>query len=112
MQFQELVWEIGEDNYSDFIQNDLVAIQFFSDWQMSCLMSLPIIESLAEEFCEDICFGKVNIEEYEEIAVKHGVSNVPTLLILKNGEVIEKIDNSFSEEDLREKICSFCGRTI
>ena len=67
-------------------------------------MVLPILESLAEEFAEKICFGKVNVEEYGEMAEKYGVSKVPCLIILKQGKVIEKIERSCSEEFLREKI--------
>ena len=65
MGFQEFIHEIDEENHDSFMKNDLSILHFFSDWEMDCLMVLPVIESLAEEFSGKISFGKVNIEEAE-----------------------------------------------
>ena len=105
MKFQESVIEIDEENYLSFLKNDVSILNFFSDWQMNCLMAIPVIESLAEEF-SNICFGKVNIEEVEEIARRHNVENVPCLIIFRNGHQIDRIDKNISEEILRERISS------
>jgi len=105
MIFQDLVMEIDENNHEEFLKRDLSVLNFFSDWHMGCLMILPVLESLAEELSEKICFGKVNIEESEGLAEKHDVSTVPCLIIFKKGLVIDRIENVCSEEILRERIC-------
>ena len=73
MSFQDLIAEIDETNHDNFLKNNLSVMHFFSDWEMDCLMFLPIIESIAEEFSGKAFFGRVNIEEAEKIAKKHGI---------------------------------------
>jgi thioredoxin 1 len=107
MLFQESVREVDESNYEEILKNKFVVLQFFSDWKMNCLMTLPLVEDLAREFCErnpELCFGRVNIDEFEELAEKHGISKVPTIIILRDKEIIDKIDNSFEENFLRERL--------
>jgi len=105
MVFQELVWSLDESNHEEFLRNDFTVINFLSEWQMDCLMYLPIIESLAAEFEGKIFFGKVDVEESKEIAEKHSVRKVPSILIFRNGKVIDRIDNFDSEDSLRDRIC-------
>jgi len=112
MLFRETVLEIDESNYDKILENELVVMQFFSDWKMNCLMTLPIVEDIAQEFCEkhpEICFGRVNIDEFEELAEKHKVVNVPTIIILRNGHQVERIESSIQEDSLRERINAICN---
>src|SRR3989338_5151616 len=104
MSFQESIAEIDETNHDKFLKNNLSIMHFFSDWEMDCLMVLPIIESVAEELFGKAFFGRVNIEETEKIAKKHSVSKVPTVLFFKNGSLIDRLDRFPSEELLRDKI--------
>ncbi len=105
MQFQQLVWEIDEDNHKDFLENELAVLNFFFDWHMNCLMILPVIDSLAEEFEGKIFFGKVNIGECESLAEKWNIKKVPSIIIFRKGEMIDRIDSISNEEVLRERIC-------
>jgi len=107
MKVQELMLEVGEQNCQEFLQRDLVALNFFSDLKMNCLMCLPVIESLAEEFFGKMFFGKVNIEEQEELKQKYKINKVPVMLVFKEGVLVERIDCSLPEEILREKINFF-----
>jgi len=107
MQFQEFILDIDEDNHQIFMEKDVAILNFFSDWHMGCLMTLPIIENLAEEFFGKAFFGKVNVEEAEEIARRFEVHKVPTTLIFRKGHIVERIENHDSEEVLRERICCF-----
>ena len=104
MSFQNLILEIDETNHDHFIKSNISILHFFSDWEMDCLMILPIVESLAEEFFGKINFGRVNIEETEFIAKKHGVSKVPSVLFFRNGNLIDRLDRFESEDNLRNKI--------
>jgi thioredoxin 1 len=104
MSFQEIMSEIDATNHDKFLKNDLSILHFFSDWEMDCLMCLPIIESIAEEFSGKALFGKVNIEEAEDIAKKHKVLKVPSVLFFKNGSLVDRMDKMNSEDVLRHKI--------
>jgi len=104
MSFQNPILEIDNTNHQEFLKNNLSIMHFFSDWEMDCLMFMPIIESIAEEFTGKAFFGKVNIEEAEAIAKKHKVLKVPSILFFKRGSLIDRIDKLDSEDLLREKI--------
>jgi len=105
MSFQDLISEIDATNHDNFVKSDLSILHFFSDWEMNCLMVLPMMESIAEEFGNKIMFGKVNIEEAEDIAKKHKVTKVPSVLFFKKGCLIDRLDKLDSEDVLRNKIC-------
>jgi len=104
MGFQEIISEIDETNHDKFLNSNLSILHFFSDWEMDCLMCLPIIESIAEEFSGQALFGKVNIEDAENIAKKHKVMKVPSVLFFKNGNLVDRMDKMNSEDILRSKI--------
>jgi thioredoxin 1 len=111
MMFQECVLEIDESNYNEVINKELVVLQFFSDWKMNCLMTLPMVEDIAREFCEkypELCFGRVNVDEFEELAEKHKIISVPTILLLKNGKQVDRIESSIHEDILRSRISDAC----
>lgn len=105
MKITQTVLEINESNHDEFLKNNFSVLNFFSEWQMNCLMALPVIESVAEEFFGKIFFGNVNVDDCETLAKRYGVEKVPCVIFFKNGEVIERIEKFFSEEFLREKIC-------
>ncbi len=107
MMFEEFVSELDGENQDDFLSRDLSVLHFFSDWQMNCLMTLPILESLAEEFSDKIFFGKVNVEEQDDLAEKFNIKKVPTLLVFKHGKQVDRIENCSCEETLRERISCF-----
>jgi thioredoxin 1 len=104
MKFANQILEIDASNHQDFLKNDISIMHFFSEWEMDCLMFMPIIESIAEEFTGKALFGKVNIEEAEEIAKKHKVSKVPSILFFKHGSLIDRLDRCDCEDTLRNKI--------
>ncbi|MCR5203430.1 MAG: thioredoxin, partial [Lachnospiraceae bacterium] len=66
-----------------------VLIDFYADWCGPCKMLSPIVDKIAEE-TSDIVVGKVNVDDEEDIATKYGVMSIPTLVVLKNGEVAGK----------------------
>ena len=108
MVFQELVVEVDESNYEELFDKDLAVLSFISDLQMNCLMCLPMMENIAEEF-HNVFFGKVNIEEAEIIAKKCNICSLPTVVFFRNGQQIDRIESSVHEDILREKLCNLYG---
>lgn len=67
-----------------------VLVDFYADWCGPCKMMAPVVEELASEFAGKAKVGKLNVDRDPEIAQKYGIMSIPTLLIIKNGEVFYK----------------------
>ena len=64
---------------------------FYADWCGPCKMMAPVVEELAELYDGKAKVGKLNVDNNEEIAMKYGVMSIPTLLVIKNGQVEAKM---------------------
>ena len=81
-----------------------VLVDFYADWCVPCKMFAPVFEAVAEELGGEMIFGKLNIDENMEIAENYQVTHIPTLMIFKDGKVVNRISQSMSKGDLREFI--------
>jgi thioredoxin 1 len=78
-----------------------VMLDFWASWCGPCRMVAPIIEKLAEDFNGKAVVGKVNVDEEQELAEKFKVMNIPTIFIMKGGQVVEKLVGARSERELQ-----------
>ncbi|MBR2714749.1 MAG: thioredoxin [Ruminococcus sp.] len=84
------VLKVTKDNFFDVKNSDkTVLLDFYADWCGPCRMVGPIIEEIAEEN-PDILVGKINVDEEQELAAAFSVMSIPTLVVLRNGEVVNK----------------------
>ena len=82
--------KITKDNLDSIKRSEKpLLLDFYANWCGPCRMVLPIVESLGEEQ-SDFLVGKVNVEEEEELARRFGVISIPTLVVIKNGQVVNK----------------------
>jgi len=79
-------------------------IDFWAEWCGPCRVIGPIIEELSSEYDGKALIGKVNVDENPEISMKYGIRSIPTVLIMKNGEVVEKQVGLTSKQVLAQKI--------
>lgn len=75
-------------------------VDFWASWCGPCVELAPIYKEVSEEV-EDVNFGKVNMEEYSSLATKYGVQALPTLIIIKDGDIVAKNEGFLDEDGLR-----------
>lgn len=81
-----------------------VLVDFFAPWCGPCKMQAPIIDEVAEEIGDKAVVGKLNTEEAQKTAGEHNVMSIPTLLVIRNGEVVETMVGMQTKEALVEVI--------
>ncbi|HOA47755.1 MAG TPA: thioredoxin [Candidatus Paceibacterota bacterium] len=83
-----------------------VLVDFWAEWCMPCKMMSPIIEEIADEFNDRIKVGKLNIDENPFIATTFSIDAIPTLILFKNGKVVQRIKALQPKEVIEEMIHS------
>ena len=97
--------EITDANFEEVINTDQpVLVDFWAEWCGPCKMIGPVVEELAEDFEGKAVIGKVNVDENPETAAKFGIRSIPTLLVLKGGEIVDKQVGAVPKNVLSQKI--------
>lgn len=96
-----MVKKINSSEFQSEVLNGegVALVDLFADWCMPCQMIAPIIEEISNEK-SDVKFFKINVDETPDVAIKYGVSSIPTLLIFKNGELVNKAVGAYPKEKI------------
>jgi thioredoxin 1 len=81
-----------------------VLVDFWAEWCGPCRMLSPVIGELASEYAGKIKVCKVNVEEAPKTASDYGIMNIPTLMVLKGGKVVDKMIGALPKKDIAAKI--------
>ena len=79
-------------------------VDFWAEWCGPCRMQLPILEEVSEEIGEKATVGKINVDHELELAQRFGVQSIPTLILFKDGEIVDKMVGVQAKETLVDKI--------
>lgn len=101
-----MAYQFTDGNFeADAIQSSIpVVVDFYADWCGPCKMMAPIIEELAGEYEGKVRIGKLNTDENRNIATKYSIMSIPTIIFIKNGEVVDTIVGAVPKTVLQQKI--------
>ena len=93
---------LKEEKYEELVKEGLVVVDFYATWCGPCKMIGPVLEELSQEL--EIKVVKVDVDEHLEIAKNFAIMSVPTILIYKNNEIVDKLIGFMPKDELKEKI--------
>ena len=101
-----MAFEFTDVNFQEtaLAEDTVAVVDFWAEWCGPCRAITPIIEELATEYNGKVTVGKLNVDNNPDVSTKFGVRSIPTILIIKNGEVVDKHVGMTSKKVLADKI--------
>ena len=103
-----MAFEFTDTNFQETALEgeSLSVVDFWAEWCGPCRQVTPIIEELSKEYDGKALIGKMNVDDNPEVSMKYGIRSIPTILFLKNGEIVDKHVGTTTRQALAEKIDS------
>lgn len=101
-----MAFEFTDSNFGNtaLAEDKVAVVDFWAEWCGPCKMIAPVIEELATDFEGKAVIGKLDVDSNPETSMKYGVRSIPTILFLKNGEVVDKHVGTATKQTLADKI--------
>ncbi len=103
---EKLEITVNDENFKqEVLESELpVLVDFWAEWCAPCLMIAPIIEEIAKEYKDRLKVCKLNVENGAQTSSRYGVMNIPTLMIFKNGEMVDKVIGAIPKGDILSRL--------
>jgi len=99
---------VSDRNFEQTVKNyPLIVVDCWAAWCAPCRAIAPMVDELAKDYSGKVVFGKLNVDENPETAQKFGVMAIPTLLIMKNGQEVDRIVGVLPKNQLEAKVSSY-----
>ena len=100
--------ELTDETFTANVQNHpLVVVDCWAPWCGPCHMVAPIIEEMARDYTGRILFGKLNVDENQNVAMQYEIMSIPTLLVFKEGKLMDRIIGALPRRMLEPKITRY-----
>lgn len=98
--------EVTDGNITEILkQNEITVLQFSAEWCGPCRILGPIIDTLStDEINKIVTIGKINVDTNPLLSAKYGIRSIPTIILLKNGEIANRIIGVNNQADIQAKI--------
>ena len=98
----------NDSNFQDEVLNSElpVLVDFYADWCGPCKMMSPVVDELSREYEGRLKVGKVNVDENTNVAQQYRVMSIPTILLIKNGQVVDQVVGAVTKAQITGKIDS------
>ena len=96
--------KLNDNNYDEVVSSGLTLVDVFADWCGPCKVISPIIDELSSDYQGQVVFGKLNVDEAPEKTTELGIRNIPTILVYKDGQIVERNTGAISKNQLKELI--------
>ena len=96
--------KLNDNNYDEVVSSGLTLVDVFADWCGPCKVISPIIDELSSDYQGQVVFGKLNVDEAPEKTTELGVRNIPTILVYKDGQIVERNTGAISKNQLKDLI--------
>lgn len=97
--------DITKTTYDELVKGDKpLVLDFWATWCGPCRRIAPDVEALAQQYAGQVVVGKVNVEEEDDLAAQFGIRNIPTILFIKGGQVVDKCVGAVPKSQIESKI--------
>jgi thioredoxin 1 len=98
------ITELNEENYKSFTDNGLVLVDIKAEWCGPCKVIGPLVDQISSEYYGQLSVGKLDADGARDLISELGVRNIPTLLLYKDGEIVERNTGMVTKEKIEELI--------
>jgi thioredoxin 1 len=97
--------DLTDATFTRFVKdNALVVVDVWAPWCGPCRFVSPVVEDIAKDYVGKIAFGKLNVDQNRMVATQYGIMGIPTLLVFKNGQLVDRIVGAMPRERLEPRI--------